>query len=191
MRKALLVGLAVLVAIPVLAQEGKEMPAGIRGELIGQLMFVQGRILELEGAFPQELFSWRPAEGVRSVSEVFLHTAFGNYVFLSSAGYKIPEDANWEMNPPKWDTQTTDKDAIAAVIKKSFDAAMAAVKTMPEKDLDRMIKVFGMDFTIRNFSVTMIAHLHEHLGQAIAYGRMNGVVPPWTAKQQQEESKQN
>jgi hypothetical protein len=64
------------------------------------------------------------------------------------------------------------------------------VKAMPDKDLDRMIKMFGMDFTVRNFSVTMIAHLHEHLGQAIAYARMNGVVPPWTAQQQQQESKE-
>jgi hypothetical protein len=28
--------------------------------------------------------------------------------------------------------------------------------------------------------VTMLSHLHEHLGQSIAYGRMNGVVPPWS-----------
>jgi hypothetical protein len=26
----------------------------------------------------------------------------------------------------------------------------------------------------------LVSHLHEHLGQAIAYARMNGVAPPWS-----------
>jgi hypothetical protein len=39
-----------------------------------------------------------------------------------------------------------------------------------------------MKFSVRNFMVTMIAHLHEHLGQSIAYARMNGVTPPWSMK---------
>jgi uncharacterized damage-inducible protein DinB len=29
----------------------------------------------------------------------------------------------------------------------------------------------------------MANHMHEHLGQAIAYARVNGVVPPWSAKE--------
>jgi len=189
MRTAVLVALVLLVSLPAVAQEKMEMPAGIRGEFIGQLMFAQSRLLDLEQAIPQNLFTWRPAEGVRSVSEVFLHTAFGNYMFLKAIGAKVP--ATWEMDPTKWEAQTTDKDKIAEVLKKSFADAVEGVKAMPDKDLDRMIKMFGMDFTVRNFTVTMIAHMHEHLGQAIAYARMNGVVPPWSAQQQQQESKEN
>ena len=30
----------------------------------------------------------------------------------------------------------------------------------------------------------IIRHNAEHLGQAIAYARMNGVVPPWTEEEQ-------
>ena len=191
MRKALLLALAALVALPALAQEGKDMPSGIRGEFIGQLMFAQSRILDLEQAFPQKLYTWRPAEGIRSVSEVFLHMASSNYLLLKACGYTIPAHAGSEGEGEKWAKMTTDKEKIAELIKKSFDAAIVGVKTMPEKDLDRMIKMFGMEFTIRNFTVSMIAHLHEHLGQAIAYARMNGVVPPWTAKQQQAETKEN
>ena len=191
MRTVLLLALAALVALPALAQEGKDMPAGIRGEFIGQLMFAQSRILDLEQAFPQELYTWRPAEGIRSVSEVFLHIASSNYLMLKACGYPIPADAGFDGEGEKWDTMTTDREKIAEVIRESFDAAIAGVKTMPEEDLDRMIKMFGMEFTIRNFTVSMIAHLHEHLGQAIAYARMNGVVPPWSAMQQQQESKEN
>ena len=187
MRKAIMLGMVTFLALPLLAQEKMDMPAGIRGEFIGQLMFAQSRILELEQAFPQKLYTWRPAEGIRSVSEVFLHIAGSNYLTLKACGYEIPADAGYEGESSKWDEMTTDKEKIAGAIKKSFDAAIAGVKAMPEKDLDRMIKMFGMDFTIRNFMISMIAHLHEHLGQSIAYARMNGVVPPWTAKQQQQE----
>ena len=188
MRIIAAVTLMLCTILPLQAQPepGMAMPDGIRGEIIGQLLFAQGRILDLEGAFPQNTFTWRPAEGVRSVSELFLHTAFGNYVFLSASGYEIPADAGFEMNRQKWDTATTDKEEIASAIRKSFDAAIAAVRTMPEEDLDRTVKVFGMEMTVRNFMVTMVAHLHEHLGQGVAYARMNGVVPPWTAKASQE-----
>jgi hypothetical protein len=28
--------------------------------------------------------------------------------------------------------------------------------------------------------MTILSHLHEHLGQSIAYARTNGVAPPWS-----------
>jgi uncharacterized damage-inducible protein DinB len=187
MRRALLFALVLVVAVPALAQEKMEMPRGIRAELISQLMFAQSRLLDLEGAFPQKDFTWRPAEGVRSVSEAFLHAAGSNYLTLKACGYKVPAGVGDDWENDSWEKMTTDKAKIADVIKKSFDAIIEGVKTMPEKDFDRQISMFGMDFTIRNFMISMIAHLHEHLGQEIAYARMNGVVPPWTAKQQMQQ----
>jgi hypothetical protein len=43
--------------------------------------------------------------------------------------------------------------------------------------------MFGNTTTERGVYVTMLNHLHEHLGQSIAYARINGVVPPWSAKE--------
>jgi hypothetical protein len=41
-------------------------------------------------------------------------------------------------------------------------------------------KLFGRDYSILETSIGMTADLHEHLGQLIAYARVNGIVPPWS-----------
>jgi len=43
--------------------------------------------------------------------------------------------------------------------------------------------MFGNDITERAAFLNALTHLHEHLGQSIAYARMNGVVPPWSGKE--------
>ncbi len=42
------------------------------------------QIITLAEAIPADKFGWRPGPGVRSVSEVLMHTASGNYFFLQS-----------------------------------------------------------------------------------------------------------
>jgi uncharacterized damage-inducible protein DinB len=160
---------------------GEKMPIFCE-EMIGQLDFVEGRLLQLADAVPQGKYNWRPAEGIRSIGEAYLHAAFGNYAFIKFAGHEVPKSANFEMNPQKWDTATTDKKEIAKIVKTSFADAKKMVRNISEKELNEVIQAFGMEMTKRNFMVTMIGHLHEHLGQSIAYARSNDVVPPWSAK---------
>ena len=47
-------------------------------------------------------------------------------------------------------------------------------------NLTQTIKFFGQDWTRQRAMVLTVTHLHEHLGQSIAYARMNHVVPPWS-----------
>jgi uncharacterized damage-inducible protein DinB len=151
-------------------------------EFIGQTDFIEGRLLQLAEEIPQTVYEWRPAEGVRSVSEVFLHAAFANYICVTVSGGVVPEDKGFVMDFNKvneWDMQTTDKTEIQAKIKESFDVLRSRMKELTEEDLNREVEVFGMTMSIRNFIISMIAHAHEHLGQEIAYARMNGVTPPW------------
>lgn len=152
-------------------------------EFLGQVNFVEGRLTQLAEAVPEANYNWRPGDGVRSVGEVYLHVAFGNYIWVTLAGGKVPEDAGFVLDPSKikeWDTQTTDKAKIIEIMKKSFDLLGETAKTLTEADLEKEVEFFGMKFSLRNFLVTGIAHEHEHLGQSIAYARMNGVTPPWS-----------
>ena len=91
-----------------------------------------------------------------------------------------------ESNVNKELTETTDKKEIADNLEKSFNVLSETVKKISQADLDKVIHVYGQDMTIRNFMMSTLGHIHEHLGQAIAYARMNKVVPPWTARQQQK-----
>jgi uncharacterized damage-inducible protein DinB len=160
--------------------------SGFSAEFIGQVNFIQERLVGLQKAIPKDKYSWRPAEGVRSVAQVFLHAAMANYYFAKYAGYEVPKDVDLEMGPEKWDQITEDKAEVTKILEKSFGELLATGNKITEKDLEKTIEVFGMEMTLRNFMVSSLNHLHEHLGQAIAYGRSNGVTPPWSVKQEEQ-----
>lgn len=155
----------------------QDKPAGLRGDVLGQIDFAGGRVMELAKAIPAEKYSWRPAEGVRSIGEVVMHVAGGNYYLLGMAGYKGKDLA-------KDYEKEADKEKILAQLKESMDWAKDVVMKMNDNDLEAKVKIFGgMESTKRNVLLILVGHHHEHLGQLIAYARSNGVTPPWSAKE--------
>ncbi len=169
------------------AKSEKAAPkSGFRAEILWQLDDVQKKTEELAEAVPTEKYSWRPADGVRSISEVYMHVVGANYFFMTFLGVKPP----MKMDPGMEKT-VTDKAEITKMLKPSFDHVRTAVLNLSDKDLDKKADMFGNATTYRNVLVTEIAHLHEHLGQSIAYARMNDVVPPWTAAEQAAAAKKD
>jgi uncharacterized damage-inducible protein DinB len=163
------------------AQEAK----GFRSDMIGQVMYAQKEILELENAIPDKKMTWRPNKEVRSISEVYSHLAFGNYLFAKSVGIALP--AGVEISSPgdetKWEKASTDKKVIHEQLVKSFDFIRGAINNMSDASLDNMVEFFGQKMSVRAVLMANLAHMNQHLGQSIAYARMIGVVPPWTAAQ--------
>ena len=179
-----------LVVIKSVSAQSPPSDIVIVNEFIGQAEFVRGRLTQLAEAMPVATYQWRPMEGVRSVSEVYLHTAFSNYACVTVSGGTVPESVGFVMDFSKahdWDTQTTDKAKVIEKLNESFDILKKRIAELTQEDLDREVEVFGMTMSVRNFIISMIAHAHEHLGQGIAYARMNDVVPPWSVKQKEEE----
>lgn len=145
---------------------------GFRAEFLANLDDVQQKIIALAEATPAEKFTWRPAGDVRSISEVYMHIAGGNYFLATFLGSTPPKtNGDREMT-------ITRKAEVVAELKKSFEHLRAAAKK--SEDLERPVKMFGKPTTHRGVLVTVVGHLHEHLGQSIAYARMNGVAPPWS-----------
>ncbi|HWW60197.1 MAG TPA: DinB family protein [Thermoanaerobaculia bacterium] len=179
MKRALILVLAL--ALPSLAfaaqQNGVKSEAklnGFRAEFLSNLDEVQEKITDLATAVPGEKYGWRPASDVRSVSEVFMHVAGGNYFLATFVGTPAPADM------PKDLEKITDKTKVVSELKKSFDHIRTVVAKTSDADLEKKVKLFGSDTTYRGVFITMLSHLHEHLGQSIAYARSNGVVPPWS-----------
>jgi uncharacterized damage-inducible protein DinB len=166
----------------------EEAPPAFLDDYLAEVDRVREQILALAGAMPQEVYAWRPAEGVRSTSEVYLHLAFANYMLPAVAGYAPPADLADQLGIDKiqsWDTATTDKAAVAGRLSRSFDHLRSTVEGISEADLGATVEFFGQTPTKRQILLLALGHLHEHLGQAIAYARMNGVVPPWSAAMQE------
>jgi uncharacterized damage-inducible protein DinB len=179
-----------LIALSAPALRAQEQPAFVT-DYLGQVEYVQGQILALQDAVPQDKYTWRPAEGVRSIGEVYRHIAFGNYLLLQIMGVQPPAEVNFTMDEKKWDAGTMDKAAVAALLKASFAHVKSSVGKMTEADLAAKVDFFGNQMTKRSALMGELSHVHEHLGQSIAYARMNGVVPPWTAAEMAKQAEKN
>jgi uncharacterized damage-inducible protein DinB len=140
------------------------------------------KFVALAQAIPQDKYTWRPADGVRSISEVFLHISLANYGILSLKGDAMPAG----MDRNTFEKSTTDKDQIVAALNKSFDNAHAQIAAMSNADFAKALPKLGPDANEGDVVYLVVVHAHEHLGQSIAYARVNGVVPPWTADAQKK-----
>ena len=133
--------------------------------------------MDLAGAIPQEKYSWRPADGVRSIGELFLHVSAAGYGIPNMMGVPLPQGFDGKT----FEKSTTDKAKIIEALNKSFTSAIAVVQGMTNADFAKPEKKLGPDANDGDVIYILVTHAHEHLGQSIAYARLNGIVPPWTA----------
>ena len=164
--------MAVLVISTVAFAQDK--PGGVRGEILGEIEGLERKYVAMAEAMPEGKYGWRPGDGVRSVSEVFMHVAGANYMLTGFIGVKAPEGLPKDME------KITAKSDVVKQLKGSFDHLKGAVTGMSDADIEKTAKMFGKDRTYREIGFFMAGHLHEHLGQLIAYSRMNGIAPPWS-----------
>jgi len=167
---ALVVGLAAPAA-RVQAQT-PPAPATVKAEVIRSIEAAENHLVALAEKFPQEKYAWHP-EGARTTSEVFMHIAAGNYGYSKVIGTPQPEGTTSAVL-----SKITDKAKVVETLKASFAHIKAAIQNAP--DVDKAIKLYGRDSTVREAMIVSATHCHEHLGQLIAYARVNGIVPPWS-----------
>ncbi len=149
----------------------EEPNAGFRSSLEREWGPAVQKIEALAKAIPEEKYGWRPAEGVRSVSQVVMHIAHGNFLFADALGTARPDDLPEDLET------ITDKARALEVLRQSFDQVTAACEQAVAGDLDREVRYF---VTARGAVLRTLVHANEHLGQLIAYARSNEVVPPWS-----------
>ncbi len=154
--------------------------SGLGAELVEDLSDVAGKLAGLAEAIPQSSYSWRPMEGVRSSSEVFMHVAAVNYLLPSLVGTPVPDEAGFTMETMGEYEKIADPEHVLAALNGSFEHLKRAIESTPASELNREITVFGQPGTVRSLFIMACNHAHEHLGQMIAYARSNQVVPPWS-----------
>jgi uncharacterized damage-inducible protein DinB len=161
-----------LSAIPMFAQSA---PEGIWQGYDGEWKHVSQQLIALAEATPADKFAWRPAAGVRSTSEVYMHIVMANFYLLSVTGPKMPADL-------KEDSEKTvsSKPDVIRWLKRSLEAVQQAHAGETPGDLDRKVHIADRDATVDGMYLRIIVHANEHMGQLIAYARMTGVVPPWS-----------
>jgi len=164
--------LCLLLSTPMLFAQAP--PEGIWQEYAGEWRHVSRQLIALAETTPAEKFAWRPAAGVRSTSEVYMHIAMANFYLLGVTGPKMPADLKEGM-----EKTVTSKAEVINWLKRSLDAVKEAHLAANTKELERKVHIADRDATVDGMYLRIIVHANEHMGQLIAYARMTGVVPPW------------
>lgn len=135
----------------------------------------------LAEAMPAEDLGYRPMEGVRSVEEVFIHIAADNWYVPALMGWEAPAETGVTSDNAtfrSYQEQSMTREEMLTALDDSFVFFRDAMaESMGE--LDREV-VLGTPTTVGDVWIRAVVHLHEHLGQSIAYARVNEVVPPWS-----------
>ena len=142
----------------------------------GEWDHVSRQLIALAEATPADKFAWSPAPGVRSTSEVYMHIALANFYLLSVTGPAMPPD----MKSDDMEKTVTSKAEVIAFLKRSLLAVKAARAQLKPGDLERHVKIMKKEVPVEGMYLRILVHDNEHMGQLIAYARMNGIVPPWS-----------
>jgi uncharacterized damage-inducible protein DinB len=162
---------------------------GFSGEFLWELEIVERQLIAIAEAIPAEKYDWRPNEKTRSVSEILVHIATGNFMLLDLIGVPAPVDLYGQLPAEglerlwslvrvndQLDKTVREKDAVVSMLRRSLAAASESIAGA---ELDRPQHFFGEQTTVRRVYLRLLAHTHEHMGQMIAYLRFNGIAPPW------------
>ncbi|MCE9601186.1 MAG: DinB family protein [Gemmatimonadetes bacterium] len=187
-RSTLVVALALLALAPragAQASGGDLMnattTAEVRQRFLLDLDTLQAKFKALAEAIPAEKYTWRPAPGVRSVGEAFMHVA-SEYYFFTPMAYGLapsPVIGRSEEAFKAFEAKSTKADVMKH-LDEGFAFMRAAIAGADVNALSGTRKLFGGDRTIIETSFIMSGDLHEHLGQLIAYARAQGIKPPWS-----------
>lgn len=167
---------------------------GFRGEDLSELDVVQTQLLALADVIPAEVYGWRPADNARSLSEVSVHVAAGNFLLLNGAGVRtqasedlygsLVGDQRSQMaviirKNISLEKTVTEKSVVVDLLRRSFEAVRQSVTSASEEEFESTWSFFGERTTKRRVYLRMLVHMHEHMGQTIAYTRSNGIRAPW------------
>ncbi len=170
-----------IVCVALAAPAAAQAPSGVMGDLLNDVKEAKGKIVGLAKAMPDAAWDWRPGPGVRSTREVFVHLTGDNYFIPVGAGSAAPAATGIGEDyktVEAFEKRTRTREQVLAELDASFafleeqmtattDAKLAAPSKWPK-------------MSTRQLWIAATTHLHEHLGQLIAYARSNKITPPWS-----------
>src|SRR5713226_4792239 len=169
---------------------GPDVPSsGPRAEFLEEVAYYEQRYTRLAEAMPAEKYGWRPGEAVRSVGEVFAHITIANYGIANARVAARTPGVTFSFDPKAIMALAGDKPKLLQALKDSFAHFRKTILLLDDADADKPQKMFNRQTTLRGSFIMITGHFGEHLGQSIAYARMNGIVPPWTEEAQKQQKK--
>ncbi|MDZ4699189.1 MAG: DinB family protein [Rhodothermales bacterium] len=166
---------ALLLVAPAMAH-AQQAPAHFAEAFLPKFTYSAERLVALAEATPAELFSWRPGEGTMTMEHVYMHIAHYNYMYpVENMGAAAP--AGLDMSAIE---AITGKEAVLETLRASIAFTQALAESMTAEELAASTTLYGQSTQKWDVLFQLQSHLSEHMGQLIAYARMNDIVPPWS-----------
>jgi hypothetical protein len=175
--------LSIAVVCLALAPSGAaaQAPSGVMADLLADVKETKGKIVGLANAMPEAAFEWRPSKPARSAKEVFVHLTGDNYFMPTGAGVAAPADTGIGddyKTVEAFEKRTRTRAQVIAELEKSFAYLEQQMTAAPAASLATPSK--WPKTSKQQLWISATTHLHEHLGQLIAYARSNNITPPWS-----------
>jgi hypothetical protein len=167
---------------------------GYQSEYLWELNIPRVQLLALAEAIAEDAYGWRPAPDARTFSEVLVHTAGAMMMLLYRAEVYTPEVMEY-CGPLEgegmslWvemvhrglakEKSLTWKSDVIALLKLGFAVVEREFSATSEEQLAVRRDFGGEITTARRIYLRILAHTHEHMGQAVAYAREMGFHVPW------------
>jgi hypothetical protein len=166
---------------------GGATPAAGQGSMGGTMdqtfAMIELSFVGLAEAMPPDGYAFRPTTGavanVRTFGEQVKHVACANVAFFNEIEGKTPPGGCETGGPSPART----KPEIVAYLKESFAYARKVLGTLtPAHALDPSGGPYGGRSTKLGIATLAVWHASDHYGQLVVYARLNGVVPPASAR---------
>ena len=124
----------------------------------------------------------RPAPAVRTFGEVMLHIALGNTLMFDIGTNALEGEALKKRIAENAARPVPAKDELVRLLDESFTPIEKYLDTARAGVLAQDVTFFGTPLNRRGVLVYLNTHIAEHMGQAIAYARLNNIRPPWSTE---------
>jgi uncharacterized damage-inducible protein DinB len=198
MNKRVFAGAMVVMALAVAAGQAQTMSGGAAAAMTAtqmdpakaldkQLSGVESEFVALAEAMPADKYGFAPSAdyfkpgtkteytGVRTFAQQITHVTQANYHYYSQ----------FAAAPPTVDVKAignlTSKDDVVKALKDSFAYGHAAIATITAQNAFQVVNAKS-GATPALLAAGVVAHCFDHYGQMVEYARMNGVVPPASAR---------
>jgi len=144
---------------------------------------IERSFVGLAEAMPAEGYAFRPmagaVAGVRTFGEQVKHVACANVAFFNQIEGKTPPDGCETGGPSPART----KSELVTYLKESFAYARTVLATVTSANaLDPSGGPYGGPRSKLGVATLAVWHASDHYGQLVVYARLNGVVPPASAR---------
>jgi len=164
----------VATAVPSLLSAQTPAPS-LSKELAGTFQRAATEILDIAEVMPADKYGYKPTPEISSFGEQLVHCAGIVQRFIdTSKGTKTEAAHHGAMTKPE----------VIALLKKTFQTAQEMMTPLTDAQLLEPVKFPFGDRTVTRatFWQGPLYQIRNHYGQLVVYLRMNGIVPPATAR---------